>query len=57
MERLVEPHGGGVGIGIAGRAGAYVDNLTLIGAELIRVTGTTVAKGGNRGTRATVASG
>jgi len=57
MERLVEPHGGGVAIGIAGRAGIYVDNLTLIGAELVRVTGTAVAKGGNRGTRAAVATG
>jgi len=57
MERLIEPQGGGVAIGIAGRAGSYVDNLTLISAELIRVTGTAVAKAGNRGTRATVASG
>jgi hypothetical protein len=42
IERMVEPHGAAIAVGIAGRSGHYVDNLTLIGAELIRVTGTTV---------------
>jgi hypothetical protein len=45
VERMVEPQGGAVAVGIAGRAGAYVDNLTLIGAELVRVTGTAMSKG------------
>lgn len=44
-ERMVEPVGGAVAIGIAGRADRYVDNLTLIGAEPVRVIGTTVARG------------
>jgi hypothetical protein len=58
MERLVEPHGGAVAVGIGGRAGIYVDNLTLLSAELVRVAGTAVGKGNNnRGNRATVAAG
>jgi hypothetical protein len=48
IERLVEPVGGAVAIGIAGRAGRYVDNLTLIGAEPVRVAGTAVARGNAR---------
>ena len=57
MERLVEPHGAAVAVGIAGRAGAYLDNLTLVSAELVRVSGTAVGKSGNGRTRATVAAG
>jgi hypothetical protein len=58
MERLVEPHGAAVAVGIAGRAGSYVDNLTLLSAELVRVSGTAVGKSSNnRGGRATVAAG
>jgi hypothetical protein len=58
MERLVEPHGAAVAVGVAGRAGGYIDNLTLISAELVRVTGTAVAKATNRGaTRANIATG
>jgi hypothetical protein len=58
MERLVEPHGAAVAVGIAGRAGAYVDNLTLVSAELVRVTGTAVGKSGNsnRGSRTSQSS-
>jgi hypothetical protein len=57
-ERVVEPYGTAVAIGIAGRAGAYVDNLTLIGAELVRVSGTVIAKSPTtRGTRSNVAVG
>ncbi len=53
MERLVEPHGAAVAVGIAGRAGHYVDNLTLVSAELVRVNGTAVGKSANnRGSRA-----
>jgi hypothetical protein len=58
MERIVEPHGAAVAVGVAGRAGGYIDNLTLISAELVRVTGTAVAKATNRGaTRANIATG
>lgn len=58
MERLAEPAGGAVAVGIAGRSGIYVDNLTLTCAELVRVSGTVVAKSSSsRTTRATVASG
>lgn len=46
MERLVEPDGAAIAVGLAGRAGAYVDNLTLIGAELVRVSGTAFARNG-----------
>lgn len=57
MERLVEPHGAAVAVGIAGRAGHYVDNLTLLSAELVRVTGTAVGKANNnRGSRASSSS-
>jgi hypothetical protein len=58
MERIVEPQGSAVAVGISGRAGSYVDNLTLIAAELIRVTGTAVQRGTGSGrSRATVATG
>ncbi len=56
MERFVEPQGAAVAVGIAGRAGGYVDNLTLIGGELVRVTGTAVAKGTTSRTRQSVAT-
>jgi hypothetical protein len=55
MERFVEPHGAAVAVGVAGRAGHYLDNLTLVSAELVRVTGTAVGAVGkgnsNRGSR------
>ena len=57
VERLVEPQGGAVAIGIAGRADRYVDNLTLMAADLVRVNGTVVARGSSRNTRSTVAAG
>ena len=47
IERMVEPVGGAIAVGLAGRAGRYVDNLTLIGAEPVRVIGTAVARGNN----------
>ena len=52
IERCAEPQGNAVAVGIAGRAGAYVDNLTLVTAELMRVPGTAVAKGTTRATKA-----
>jgi hypothetical protein len=57
VERLVEPQGGAVAIGVAGRADRYVDNLTLMAADLVRVNGTVVARGSSRNTRSTVAAG
>jgi hypothetical protein len=56
-ERMIEAAGTAVAIGIAGRAGTYVDNLTLVGAELVRVSGTVVAKGAGRNSRSSVAAG
>jgi hypothetical protein len=50
-ERMIDLPGSGVAIGIAGRAGTYLDNFTLIGAELTRVSGTSVAKSAGRNTR------
>jgi hypothetical protein len=44
LERIVEPVGGAVAIGIAGRAGRYIDNLTIMTAELVRVPGTVLAR-------------
>lgn len=55
-ERVLELSGGAVAIGIAGRAGSYVDNLTLVGADLVRVTGTAVGKSTGRGSRASAVS-
>ncbi len=55
-ERILELSGSAVAIGVAGRAGGYVDNLTLIGAELTRVAGSAVAKSAGRGTRSTAVS-
>jgi hypothetical protein len=52
QERIIELSGTGVAVGIAGRCGYYVDNLTLIAAELVKVTGTTVPKSSGRGARA-----
>jgi hypothetical protein len=50
-ERILELSGTAVAIGIAGRAGAYLDNLTVIGAEMVRVSGTAVAKASHRASR------
>ncbi len=44
LERIAEPYGNTIAVGIAGRAGAFVDNLTLVSAELMRVTGSPIAK-------------
>jgi hypothetical protein len=57
LERRVEPHGGSVAIGIAGRADRYLDNLTLIAADVVRVTGTVIARGNSRTSRTSVAAG
>ena len=57
-ERTFEPFGSAVAMGIAGRAGAYVDNLTIVGAELLRVPGNIMTTAtGTRSSRSTVASG
>jgi hypothetical protein len=50
-ERILELSGTAVAIGIAGRSGQYLDNLTLVGADLVRVSGTAVAKGAERASR------
>jgi hypothetical protein len=50
-ERILELSGTMIAIGVAGRSGGYLDNLTLVGAELVRVTGTAVAKSAGRGVR------
>jgi hypothetical protein len=50
-ERILELSGATVAIGIAGRAGGYLDNLTLVGADLLSVTGSQVIKGTARGSR------
>lgn len=42
LERMAEPYGATVGIGLAGRAGTYVDNLTLVTAEIMRVTASAI---------------
>ncbi|MCU1280841.1 MAG: hypothetical protein JWM53_4387 [bacterium] len=57
IERLVEPQGGAMAVGIAGRANRYVDNLTLIAADVVRVAGTVIARGNARGARSNVAAG
>src|SRR5207237_140939 len=56
-ERVVEPFGSGVAIGIAGRASTYVDNLTLIGAELVRLPGSVVTTTAGSRRSSAVASG
>ncbi len=50
-ERILELSGGAVAIGTAGRASWYLDNLTLVGADLVRVSGTAVAKTAGRSSR------
>lgn len=55
-ERILELSGGAIAIGIAGRAGWYVDNLTLISADVVRVSGTAVAKSAGRSSRSTSVS-
>jgi hypothetical protein len=50
-DRLIETPA--VAIGIAGRAGAFVDNLTLIGGEPVRVAATALSRSvTGRGSRA-----
>jgi hypothetical protein len=55
-ERLLELSGSSVAIGIAGRAGGYLDSLTIIGGELVRISGTAVQKSSGRGTRSSSAT-
>jgi hypothetical protein len=50
-ERMAEPNGGGVVIGVAGRAGGYVDNLTIVTAELMKFSATAIVKGSARPTK------
>ena len=50
-ERLAEPSGAIV-IGIAGRSGAFIDNLTMVSAEPMRFNATQAAKAGARPNRA-----
>lgn len=50
-ERIIELGGTAVAVGICGRAGHYLDNLSLVGAELVKVTGTSVPKSAGRGAR------
>jgi hypothetical protein len=38
-ERFAEPTGTAVAVGVAGRAGLYLDNLTVLTAEIVRVQG------------------
>lgn len=56
VERIVEPYGVAVAIGIAGHAGCYVENLTLITGELTRVAGTAMGRGAKTA-RASTAAG
>jgi hypothetical protein len=51
QERTVETFGREVVIGIAGRAGRYVDNLTLISAEISSVTAMKLGMQESRGKR------
>lgn len=39
FERIAEPVGATVAIGVAGRADGYLDNLTILTAEIVRVQG------------------
>jgi hypothetical protein len=55
-ERILELTGTSIAIGIAGRAARYLDNLTLVGADLVRVAGSTVGKSAGRGPRSTSVS-
>jgi len=48
IARFAEPEGGGIAVGIAGRAGAYVDNLTLVTAEPLRIAAQPIAKATTR---------
>lgn len=53
-ERLAEPVGGAIVMGVSGRAGQYVDNLTILSGEPMRVAGTSVAKATGRATKSAV---
>jgi hypothetical protein len=55
-ERIIELSGTAVAIGIAGRSGGYLDNLTLVAAEMVKVAGSAVAKSAGRGARSTSVS-
>ncbi|HZS37474.1 MAG TPA: hypothetical protein VFF06_11645 [Polyangia bacterium] len=50
-ERIVEPYGRSVIVGIAGRAMGYVDNLTVVCAELSRISSTAITAQTSRGHR------
>jgi len=51
-ERIADPIGRAVIVGLAGRAAAYVDNLTVISAEIARVSATALVVQASRSGRA-----
>ena len=55
IARFAEPEGGGIAIGLAGRAGAFLDNLTVVTAEPMRISAQPIAKGSARTTKSATA--
>jgi hypothetical protein len=51
-ERIVDPASSGIVIGLAGRAGLYLDNLTVTVGEPMRIAATPVAKATGRSAKA-----
>ena len=51
-ERIVDPSTSGIVIGLMGRAGLYVDNLTVSVGEPMRIAATPVAKASSRTAKA-----
>jgi hypothetical protein len=55
IARIAEPEGGSIAIGLAGRAGTYLDNLTILTAEPVRIAAQPIAKAGARTSKSATA--
>ena len=53
-ERVVDPSSAGIVIGLTGRAGLYVDNLTVVVGEPMRIAATPLVKASGRTAKATM---
>lgn len=55
VTRFAEPEGGAIAIGLAGRAGAYLDNVSLVTAEPVRIPTQPIAKASARAPKSATA--
>jgi hypothetical protein len=55
IARISEPEGASIAIGLAGRTGAYLENLTIVTAEPMRIAAQPIAKATGRTSKSATA--